>query len=447
MTGAMLTSPLVCGGLATRFASSATSWQGIWMKSIQKRLGVFAYQPIALMILDANTRLAATSIMLGDIKGLKMFGLGGKASAAIQALRMEELLSAVAFRRIIRYTTIIGNFCSFADSNSCFCSLTDLAFSPEKLCPVFTFAIYVVLSRHSGEALDVERLFTSYSLLLLLTEPLSELFQAIPMLASARGCFHRIQKFLVVPPREDFRLDMNVRAKPLSSTSPATTKANHTSQRLSDIREENFEGAALMFSIRNGSFAWSHNTKLILRNVNLDIAKSKITVLTGPVGSGKSTLLKVLLGELVCREGAVYSTISKAAFCDHTPWLIAGTIRDNITGFSNYDAEYYRKTIYSCALEEDISSFPDSDQTMIKSQGIALSGGQKQRVALARAVYSRKEVLILDDVFSGLDTKTSAQMFQRLFGEHGMLSQTGITTIIATHSGTLLQLRTATLIY
>ena len=57
-----------------------------------------------------------------------------------------------------------------------------------------------------------------------------------------------------------------------------------------------------MFSIRNGSLAWAHNTELILCNVNLDIAKGKITVLTGSVGSGKSPLLKVLLGELVCLE-------------------------------------------------------------------------------------------------------------------------------------------------
>ena len=265
------------------------------------------------------------------------------------------------------------------------------------------------------------------------------------MLASARGCFHRIQKFLVVAPREDFRLDMSTRANTLS-TFPTSAEDNLTVPRLAEFSKENLEEAAL-FSIRNGSFAWAHNTELILRNVNLDIAKSKISVITGPVGSGKSTLLKVLLGELVCREGAIYCTMPKAAFCDQTAWLVGGTIRDNITGFSNYDDEYYRKSIYSCALEEDISGLPDGDQTMIKSQGIALSGGQKQRVALARAVFSRKEVLIIDDVFSGLDTKTSGQIFQRLFGEHGMLRQTGIITIIATHSGMPLRLRTATLTY
>ena len=275
---------------------------------------------------DDNTMLAATSIMLGDIKRFKMFGLGGKISVAIQALRVEELLSAVAFRRIIRYTTIIGIICSYVDPNSSFYSLTGLAFSPENLCPVFTFALYIVLSRHSSEALDVERLFTSYSILLLLTEPLSELFQAIPMLASARGCFHSIQQFLVVAPREDFRLDMDTRARPLSCTIPVTAQNYPTSQRSSEFREENSKEAALMFSVRYGSFCWAHNTELILRNVNLDVAKSKITVLTGSVGSGKSTLLKVLIGELVCLEGAIYSATSKAAFCDQTPWLIAGVL-------------------------------------------------------------------------------------------------------------------------
>lgn len=53
-----------------------------------------------------------------------------------------------------------------------------------------------------------------------------------------------------------------------------------------------------------------------------------------------------------------------------------------------------------------ISHFDSSLATQVGSAGISLSGGQKQRLSLARAVYAKKELVILDDVFSGLDAET-----------------------------------------
>lgn len=72
--------------------------------------------------------------------------------------------------------------------------------------------------------------------------------------------------------------------------------------------------------------------------------------------------------------------------------------------------------------------------TQVGSAGISLSGGQKQRLALARAVYSRKEFIILDDIFSGLDAETEDQVFQRLFGTEGLFRQMGTTVLLVTHA-------------
>lgn len=63
-----------------------------------------------------------------------------------------------------------------------------------------------------------------------------------------------------------------------------------------------------------------------------------------------------------------------------------------------------------------------------------MSGGQKQRLALARAVYARKQFIILDDVFSGLDAETEDQVFNRLFGTDGLLRKLGTTILVATHA-------------
>jgi ATP-binding cassette, subfamily C (CFTR/MRP), member 1 len=70
----------------------------------------------------------------------------------------------------------------------------------------------------------------------------------------------------------------------------------------------------------------------------------------------------------------------------------------------------------------------------VGSAGISLSGGQKQRLALARAVYTKKELVILDDVFSGLDAETEEQVFNRLLGKQGLFWQMKTTVLLVTHA-------------
>ena len=59
---------------------------------------------------------------------------------------------------------------------------------------------------------------------------------------------------------------------------------------------------------------------------------------------------------------------------------------------------------------------------------MTLSGGQKQRTALARAIAKRPRILILDDVFSAVDTHTEAEILHRL----GAVTR-GRTTILVAH--------------
>ncbi len=108
---------------------------------------------------------------------------------------------------------------------------------------------------------------------------------------------------------------------------------------------------------------------------------------------------------------------SSIAFADQEPWVQNGTIKDAVRGLGSSDIPYdfdpwYEEVIDCCGLTEDIQLLPNGSRTMIGSRGISLSGGQKQRLALARAVYSKAEILILDDVFSGLDNDTEELIFR-----------------------------------
>jgi ABC-type sulfate/molybdate transport systems ATPase subunit len=67
---------------------------------------------------------------------------------------------------------------------------------------------------------------------------------------------------------------------------------------------------------------------------------------------------------------------------------------------------------------------------------VNLSGGQKWRVTLARAVYSRAEILILEDVFSATDSHVSRWIFDKcLVGE----ICEGRTRILVTHNWSLVR--------
>ncbi|EXF85940.1 5'-nucleotidase [Colletotrichum fioriniae PJ7] len=127
------------------------------------------------------------------------------------------------------------------------------------------------------------------------------------------------------------------------------------------------------------------------------------------------------------------------AYCSQSPWLENGTLRQNILGVSILERKWYDSVISACGLEADLKVLESGDLTVIGSNGVNLSGGQKQRVALARAVYSRCKVVILDDVFSGMDAHTSRHVTNRLLGSNGLFRQHHITAVIATHNRNIMQ--------
>ena len=56
-------------------------------------------------------------------------------------------------------------------------------------------------------------------------------------------------------------------------------------------------------------------------------------------------------------------------------------------------------------------------------QGINLSGGQKQRVSLARAVYQDRDIYLLDDPLSAVDSHVGKHLFEQVLGNTGLLQK------------------------
>lgn len=257
------------------------------------------------------------------------------------------------------------------------------AYTPNSIAPVITFAAYTAIAAKEGTVLDSTRIFTSLSLLSLITEPLNQLFHALPEFFAAVACFGRIQKFLLTEPRQDTReaFQPPSQAVPLKSRSISSGSKTSSEVEFKILRSktlENNDGQAI--SIQNGAFGWNLEDKPILQDINVDVASAKLTMVIGQVGCGKTTLLKAMLGETPKAEGRVMVSTRDMAFCDQTPWLTNQTLQQNITAFSKYDASWYSTVVRACALQEDIAQLANKDQSMVGSKGITLSGGQKQRV-------------------------------------------------------------------
>jgi ATP-binding cassette subfamily C (CFTR/MRP) protein 1 len=213
--------------------------------------------------------------------------------------------------------------------------------------------------------------------------------QVLPKAMSAVGCFTRIQEFLVSRTRQDTRGSVSIDV-PI----PGINEHQQAGIELTEFVRPQANHKATV-SIVNGSFGWSKTSNNVLEHVNIEIKRSELAMIVGTVGSGKSTLLKAMLGETETAQGHVNIHASKISFCDQTPWLMYGTIKDNIIGTTAFDPIWYRRVVSICALQKDVDDMPEGDQTLIGSRGLALSGGQKQRIV-------RMSLSVLDQTCSGL---------------------------------------------
>lgn len=120
------------------------------------------------------------------------------------------------------------------------------------------------------------------------------------------------------------------------------------------------------------------------------------------------------------KNGLVNMNGSTAYVPQHA-WIQNATLRENILFGGDYDESSYDRIIKTCSLEQDLSIMPAGDKTEIGEKGINLSGGQKQRISLARALYSNRDIYLLDDPLSAVDSHVGKHIFDNVIGPKGLL--------------------------
>ena len=202
--------------------------------------------------------------------------------------------------------------------------------------------------------------------------------------------------------------------------------------------------------IEDLDFSYKNSNKKIIDQLNLDIGEGQFIGIAGPSGCGKSSFIKVIAKLEENTSGKIFidncdlQSLSRReiakmiALVPQNPFLIAGTIRENIcygmhTKVSDEEVIEAAKKAY---IKDFIENLPDTYDTIISEGGSNLSGGQKQRLAIARIFLRKPKILILDEATSALDN-TSEKYIQKEIEK--LQKENNVTIISIAHRLTTLE--------
>ena len=186
---------------------------------------------------------------------------------------------------------------------------------------------------------------------------------------------------------------------------------------------------------------FSYEDAVILKDINLTVAKGKTVALVGSSGSGKSTLADLVprfhdvgTGTLFIdgnniKEYSLDQLRGLMGIVTQEPILFNDTIANNIAlGMKNATAADIEAAAKIANAHNFIIQKEDGYNTNIGDRGSKLSGGERQRLTIARAVLKNPPILILDEATSSLDTES-----ERLVQDAINNLMTNRTSIVIAH--------------
>ncbi|XHG05673.1 hypothetical protein AWENTII_008891 [Aspergillus wentii] len=341
--------------------------------NVGMRRSIFQYSCIN------DDRIHCFRDLLYAIKGVKLLAYEPVFYKMIQSFRKSQLGALTTWMNL--------TFCLFTSFNQAVPGMAAGA----------TFLAYYLLDG----SLSPEIIFPTLAYINMLYQPVSQTSLSFSRQFSMWPCWVRIRDFLNSEEYTDYQISESV--TPLA---PAIS--------MDDVifcyphAHEEAEEKYHTFTVRD-----------------LHIQKDQLTMVIGETGSGKSSLLGAIMEELTLLSGRVTRT-GDLAYVSQSPWVISGTLRENITFLKPYDQTRYRRIIEACALEADFALFPAGDQASVGEAGSNLSGGQRARVALARAMYSDASILLLDDPLAAVDKAVADRLFTSVV-------QLGKTVVLVTN--------------
>ncbi|KAJ3150494.1 hypothetical protein HDU86_006371 [Geranomyces michiganensis] len=355
---------------------------------LSKLLGHVVWVPISLFLL-----FIALQTPIGQSYGTAIWGYLEAMDARVNVVR--EFLYAI---KMVKYSATEGIFEKRVQETRekqtpfvrlyCFVifALASVKQLQEVVIPVATFVVFASVA---GGEMSGSTPFVVLGLFATLNTPFTEITDVIANLAPARVSLVRIEEFLNT---RETTMATGPKRLPFDNSGPAV-------------------------NLKNASFAYDSTTGFRLEDLDLSFKQGTTNAIVGAVGAGKSSLLAALAGGgvLSLTKGSA-SVAGNVAYCGQDPWILAGTVRENVLLKDNPKGNeaHLESVITACQLDHDISQLSHGIDTYIGEKGVNLSGGQKARVALARAVYSTADVVLLDDPLQALDARTGRCIFDDL---------------------------------
>ena len=379
-----------------------------------------------IVLRKKDKRMRITTHSLHIIKVLKLFGWEDEFKANIEEKRNDELIN---IKRLFNLIAIRNFF------NSNLSLLTSLA----------SIGGYTLING----PMDVTTLFTSTQLINEVAGPTINIPQYIADLKSLMISLNRIQNFLIVKDikqKDEESKDKKEKEEKEVEKTPEKENAKENGKVEEDKNEEqanrndekNSSDVAIEyincdFGIKAEDEEEEEKDKkkgkqfeeeekkesiVLLKGVNLVIKKEELVIMIGETGSGKTCLINAILNNLDLLNSNQenvknyhYSPVISYACQD--PWIMNGTIRDNIIFYGEYDKEKYNQVINACQLDKDFENLKHGDLTEVGSTGNNISGGQRARISLARAIYKEADIYLFDDPIPSVDSYVSVKIFHQ----------------------------------
>ena len=188
------------------------------------------------------------------------------------------------------------------------------------------------------------------------------------------------------------------------------------------IRISNIEGN---ICFKRVDFEYKKDNQ-VLKNINLEIKKGKVTAFVGASGAGKSTMMALILKFITPKNGDIFiddknlkslnakDIRNNIALVQQQPFLFSGKIIDVIRMGRSYTKEDVIEAAKKANAHDFIQRLPNKYETQLTERGSNLSGGQIQRLAIARAILGNPSILLLDEATSALDAESESEVKEGL---------------------------------
>ena len=157
----------------------------------------------------------------------------------------------------------------------------------------------------------------------------------------------------------------------------------------------------------------------VLRDVSFRVASGERVAFVGPTGAGKTSIINLLLrfydvnkGRILIngvdiREISINTLRKMISLVSQNPFLFNRTVYENITlDDISTDTERIHDTLSRIGAQNFFNSLEHGLNTVVMERGTRLSQGEKQLVSFSRAMAADRNILILDEATSSIDTFT-----------------------------------------